>query len=853
MATLTPSLPLSPITMLLFSSILLLQSFLLAHALSCPEQLSSLHHIFHESNIPLDKVENYMTLILNDSSGPSFSFDTHVNITSLSSDVESLIQKRGISFIASYLTAFVWRDVSNQFNIFTTQDLLQYLKKSSSSNEFNQLSPLMIGVEETVYPIFKKALEFFNLNLNALHVKQHIVTMYLCKPSQMFLESDILITSSSQFYRTINYYKTPLGNRKPTKTYISKSETQIDPWDFVPIRLVPLRIAFPGFKYHPLFSFGISNPFPFDNKYFVLNEIALARYFHFGNVSKEDLQFIQYLIPNINTENVVHDASFEIMMQNTRERFNISLYENNLAQYNLTTLTSILLPSLNLKQYDARIALFLGPDEFIFFGTDYWFVAVAFIYLVYFLFLFSMRAFRLPSIKRRLVIPYLPLLFILFELTQLFLWIPCQLIPKYLGEILVVFCICAYSCCILRFLYLRNLYRLISLRFNQTTQKKKRSSTMRREQQDEKHRWWPNVRKTLLFPMTGFVMSFCIIGVVSLVLSVVLTIHCLVSYFYVNYSMFVVMINVTFSVFILIATFLGVFIVALDAIRNRSILREKGIRRFLFFDDPLMVRIDLIFLSLIFILVIIVIIVNSVGGFNSNIIYMLRFLLHCIVMLISGGNVLVIELFTKCRRFVRNRWNNSSSQGNEPSQEPLQSELETLLLTNREFKELFEEYATKEMSLENLLCFQKIHLVLEKKGPNHVLSVEWMKQLDHDFIKSTGTYELNLSSETKKAFYQLMDRVVTLSQQENSTEPQTQNIALENVVHVPNGDTRVELGHENLRESDVFSMPTITDLKNVLMQDVMTNLTDTRYRLMETREYEEWWKVYRIQKASAIL
>ena len=83
------------------------------------------------------------------------------------------------------------------------------------------------------------------------------------------------------------------------------------------------------------------------------------------------------------------------------------------------------------------------------------------------------------------------------------------------------------------------------------------------------------------------------------------------------------------------------------------------------------------------------------------------------------------------------------------------------------------------------------------------------------------------------------DRNIQL--QENGQQPLSHN------------DVDMETTARSCSISSTRTTVTISYLKNVIIEDVLMNLADTLSRLVETREYEEWLRVYQIQKSNAIL
>ena len=139
--------------------------------------------------------------------------------------------------------------------------------------------------------------------------------------------------------------------------------------------------------------------------------------------------------------------------------------------------------------------------------------------------------------------------------------------------------------------------------------------------------------------------------------------------------------------------------------------------RFFLFEDPLRMRIDLTFMSIITILLIIQIIVN-IFSVNTHVINFVVFLIYVCFVQVCGGNIMLIDFFSRMIHLIRN---------NETEDED-GSHLQTLLKDNS-FKLLFKEYSSKEMSLENYLFYEKM-TEMTTKGMNSRLILKDMTKLE---------------------------------------------------------------------------------------------------------------------------
>ena len=157
------------------------------------------------------------------------------------------------------------------------------------------------------------------------------------------------------------------------------------------------------------------------------------------------------------------------------------------------------------------------------------------------------------------------------------------------------------------------------------------------------------------------------------------------------------------------------------------------------------------------------------------------------------------------------------------------NQLEILLNTNEDLRTLFTQYASNEYSVENIKAFEMIrqfsndYTNMEKN-----MTLSEMMKFEKEFIVSYPRFELNISSVTKKRFYELLDSVQAPSLTQLSTEAETSD-----------GSFQVTTQRVGVK---------VSELMDVIGVDLMLNLNDTFSRLQKTAQYDEWEYIYKLQK-----
>ncbi|EFC37718.1 predicted protein [Naegleria gruberi] len=742
------------------------------------------HHLFLLLSFTLILITKFVlseTIIL----------DTTKHISLTQQSIYYVDRSQSIVSVNDYLTAFVWRKIfqTNQLDdslVKSTESMVEFLKEESSR--------LTIGVEKRLYSEFQSFVSFHNLNL-----KVHYFTFSgdACRnPKNVLLQYDVLFSTLQYFYDYLRLYRD------------SDSFVLINPSDFIPLPLVPsiLNVISQSelTQLSDLQNLNQLNGFFTLNNYSTINSTnsneftihcssyidkdmnnVMARLKLFGNLSNSDLNFINF-VSGITLQKPQYWILDEIV-KNTLKVYNISIptHSNN-SNETLLELLNNFLPSTCHKCVTTQCV------DFAFANGDYWLIPCSIIEIGYFLCLFASQAFRKRSLTRRLLTPYLPIFIVPLEICfSTFMNNACYYFLRYFSMIVVCFIVMNYSLTVVRYYYLRNLYTLIT-----------KAEGMNSDKVIHRMRKFSEWKYGLLFTMA-----------IPLVIALIFSIHGVTFFFTDLYDAeftYLLVGNATIVLYCVLGCLLGFGAIVFDMIVNRKIIKEKGLRRFLLFDDPFLVRIDLLLLVFLIVNTILVIIFYGSGTseFFIEMSRFFRFLVFVCFMFICGGTVLVSEFI----QFIRNAkyGNDSNIQTNSSQFDQLEN-----YLKNSEFQILLKEYASKEMSIENYLLNMDLQKIISKKGIDKSLEIDDLRDLECKYMRSQSIFEVNIQSTVRRNFYELLNEC------EKSLN--------DNISNNSNKKTKVR------------------QLVEIIHPPIYANLSDTFLRLASTREFKNWKIAYTIQ------
>ncbi|KAG2379403.1 hypothetical protein C9374_007542 [Naegleria lovaniensis] len=375
--------------------------------------------------------------------------------------------------------------------------------------------------------------------------------------------------------------------------------------------------------------------------------------------------------------------------------------------------------------------------------TDYFVIVYSIFMCGYYLLFFGFRMYRLPSMKRRLLLPFVtPFALLLFQTS----WSSvvrnaCGSVMLPISILIVGFIFTLHVVIVLRNLYLKILYKFL-----------RQENSKNLSQTKEKHY---KFYKILASERMGWFMCTAIPLSVMLVFSIPSTVVSSVLF-----TELVLANRIMFATIALFGCVLALLYLVIDILICRKKVFKKGIRWFFFFDDPLYIRIDLLSLQLLMILLIIYLILLPLNApfypvsdnFATN--AFLRMLICIFLMMSSGGFTMTIELVNLILAKKTDAFIIDSVKS-----------LEYLLLKYSCFEELLKDYCTGELTLEHLLFFKELSEI--KTLTSSKISQSMFERLERVFIEKYAIFQVDLPKKTISQFYKMkekMKQVVVASQ-----------------------------------------------------------------------------------------
>ncbi|KAG2377919.1 hypothetical protein C9374_009004 [Naegleria lovaniensis] len=241
---------------------------------------------------------------------------------------------------------------------------------------------------------------------------------------------------------------------------------------------------------------------------------------------------------------------------------------------------------------------------------------------------------------------------------------------------------------------------------------------------------------------------------------------------------------VPFSSLIILLSIISLICLIIDLIVNRKKIRQKGVLYYFIFDDPFFLRIDLVMMLLTAVIsTLIYMLFSSTTNVASKVLFLVLFIL---CYLVAGGNAIIIELFKGAIDKIRGRNQEESSF--------------TKLINDSDFRNIFKIYSINEHSIENLVLYELLETFL-KKGE---LFEDEMLEIDRNFLRPYAPFEINISSEGKKRFTELM------------------------------------------KKNKGMKTP-YASVDEILMKEILLNMMDTLARFEATNEYRDWFSTKQLK------
>ncbi|EFC38972.1 hypothetical protein NAEGRDRAFT_73295 [Naegleria gruberi] len=590
--------------------------------------------------------------------------------------------------VRTFLIMFVWK---HKFSNETLTKLITAKDNDSRRKylvENLQERGLTIGTIRDYTPFLSNYFKYSNLSLSHGLSNSILSSSYfsiypqvdMCQRRDYFTRYDAFLLDPYDFAYYVRFYR-DLGM---TSGMFMNSD------DFVAVPLIPFEVYTQTTRNQvsSLFDLNVASC---DAKPDISDAQFLRRLTGYANFSQQDVE----IIGNVTGKSQIYG--------------NWTLV-NNFLNMEMTELTinetwQELLPSTcYMCSTDGCYGENFRPD------LDLFFIPQLVIIVIYFLLLFGLKIYKKPSMKRRIGIPYTPILILVVMIT--FAGVSRTCVGVWYSACL--FClfwwILIYISTIIRFYYLRNLYALIVM--------------------------FPNrekMLKMLASQKVGILMTVMLTFVISQILNLVSV------YFFVNEDKAATdFYRPIIGIIILLSLWVfGGCCFLLDLFLQRKTIRQGGIRKFFFFDDPFYLRIDLIST----ILPVIIAILTGIEATSNEVVDGLAGVSNTLLCFsfvqISGGNVLMIEIFKRVKR------------RKESSQLTWDQEL-----TNTDLLQILKEYCEKEFSSENYEFYIKLKSLQNRK----FIKLKELQKIEAEFIRNYSKYEVNIPSSCKKTFYELLNK-----------------------------------------------------------------------------------------------
>ncbi|KAL9641922.1 hypothetical protein ABK040_000860 [Willaertia magna] len=617
------------------------------------------------------------------------------------------------------------------------------------------------------------------LNTNSLNAQQFIQTFHLNDDKRKAIVNvplcmeDVTLTS----YRGVPHYDVLLLTDANIANYLDVNFNEFHPIILFPSRLCLLNNT-------NALSSSSSNIVVDKKEEIIVNEVKsvitegifsrdfsdklyngklLSSLIGLGNIPEDNLMKI---FKNSLNSNLIYNSSY----YNTATQ-QLKLYEN---------VTSI---SLTWNEIVTRLMKCnVNKNTAFDFHVIYIFVCTI-LQIIFWVLVVVTKLYKKPSFKRRLLVPYVfaPSFIIvytssIYHIHSIFL--------RIFGGCLVFALLSVYTLTVIRFYYLRNLYHILQ---NSNNYK---------------------IHKILSSNRAGYIITSVIpLFIFFIWWMIYLLLVKYVPSFSANY------INIVSIVAVILSSSLAILCLIVDLILNARKIQKDGWKKFLFFDDPFYLRIDLVCITGILALTIIFTIPVNLGlPVGLEIFLACDFFIYLLLMLMSGGTALIIHLFNGLKEKqeqLTETLTNTLKRKSTIYDPKLLSEnnffyFQKLLQNNSHFYLIFRDYAEKEFSLENLLLFDKIK-EFSKRGEN--VTINELLEVKKEFIDRFSKSEVNISSPAKSKFLQLV---------EDCNQSETKTVDCKAV-------------------------------ENILLYDVLLNLADTNDRLTQTSYFQAWEQVYEIQ------
>jgi len=447
-------------------------------------------------------------------------------------DVKQFSGTDSIVGVKSFFTFFVYHQFTHMLtDTSSSEDLINLLKNES-------LPFLRVGVQKENMEYFTKTLSFFSISSQRMSIHVVLPSFQSCRKENIFESYDALFMDTYNFTYYVRAYR-------DTNTRKSTLNGMINSFDFLPFPLLPsvVFVDVNGTKANSSLLFEFSD-MTCQNSY-VSDAEVIRSITGYSGFSQTNMNLLRYVLnKTVDYNSTLYNAASEQFF-NLHPQLKTSNWSSLLLPSSCHYCSTTLCEVESFSKGDIVLLSFFVPT------------------IVYFLCLFVSGSYKMPALQRRVLVPYIPIVAMIMWIFSLrVLTERCVSAVHYTYIVITIWWIMIYSFTVIRFVYLRNLYQIVS---------------------NSKHK---KVHKYL----SSFGFGVLFTGVLSLVASLVLTAEAGYLFTLQTHDESLYVRTIITAVFFISGCLIALLVVAWDMFLNRKNIQSKGMIKFLVFDDPFYIR-----------------------------------------------------------------------------------------------------------------------------------------------------------------------------------------------------------------------------------------------------------------------
>ena len=391
-----------------------------------------------------------------------------------SSNIKKIADGDTLVGVQTFLTLFIWKDriltnitTSDSFFsdwrdqlrnsssndlIFTRNNFIQLLmKKKLEKGQATQAFTISIGIENQNLNPFLDMLKFYNLTSDTFTFRIHKTWVWseTCRIGNIFEQHDAVLMDPYDFAFYLRTYR--------DRTENASQSSYINTYDFIPIPLIPNALVVKSAKnsWQDNTNFLQNQTMTLMFEYKDMNcqnaDVADAQILRFltgySNFTQQDAELIQSLSKKT--------ISYDCRVYNNYVPLFLTCHNLTSSKWDLNVVTNSLYPSTCHPCGTDTLCLSRNFRV----ETDSGIFPQFIIVILYFILLFATGSYKIPAFKRRLLVPYTPvLLFFVFLMFCNFLVRLCSPLFHFVSLVIYTWFFLIYFLSVVRFYYLRNLY-----------------------------------------------------------------------------------------------------------------------------------------------------------------------------------------------------------------------------------------------------------------------------------------------------------------------------------------------------------------------------------------------------------